>query len=111
MGYREDQEKKKEEMKKKRIEDRAKEAERKKEEKRLVKELIEEWSSRREDLDCDDLKALPVPTPVRSRIPNQLTGDVFSLLEFINSFLSWTRSNLSRVGESTDRNGNLRGRF
>merc|ERR1711899_703883 len=84
--YREDQEKKKEEMKKKRIEDRAKEAERKKEEKRLVKELIEEWSSRREDLDCDDLKALPVPTPVRSRIPSQLTGDVFSLLEFINSF-------------------------
>merc|ERR1719193_1757273 len=84
--FREEQEKKKEEMKKKRIEERAKEAERKKEEKRLVKELIDEWSSRREDLDCEDLKALPVPTPVRSRIPNQLTGDVFSLLEFINSF-------------------------
>ena len=84
--FREEQERKKEEMKKKRIEERAKEAERKKEEKRLVKELIEEWSSRREDLDCEDLKSLPVPTPVRCRIPNQLTGDVFSLLEFINSF-------------------------
>merc|ERR1712203_413063 len=71
--FREEQEKKKEEMKKKRIEE-------------LAKELIDEWSSRREDLDCEDLKALPVPTPVRCRIPNQLTGDVFSLLEFINSF-------------------------
>lgn len=84
--WREEQERKKEEMKKKRIEERQKEKERKVEERRLVKELMEEWSARREDLECEDLRALPVPTPVRCRVPNRLAGEVLAILEFIHSF-------------------------
>jgi len=79
-------EKRKEEMKQKRIEDRAKEAERKKEEKKLIKELMSEWSSKREDLDCEDLQNLPKPTAIRCRVPNRLIGDFLSILEFLNSF-------------------------
>jgi len=84
--YREEMRIKAEEMKKKRIEDKQKEKERKAEEKRLVKEIMLEWNSRREDLDCEDHKELPKPTPVRCRIPNHLVGDFLALLEFLHSF-------------------------
>eukprot|EP00092_Neocalanus_flemingeri_P010571 GFUD01011387.1.p1 GENE.GFUD01011387.1~~GFUD01011387.1.p1 ORF type:complete len:1574 (+),score=621.92 GFUD01011387.1:101-4822(+) len=84
--YREDMRIKAEEMKKKRIEDKQKEKERKAEEKRLVKEIMQEWNSRRDDLDCADHKELPTPTPVRCRIPNHLVGDFLALLEFLHSF-------------------------
>ena len=47
---------------------------------------MQEWNSRREDLDCEDHKELPRPTPVRCRIPNHLVGDFIALLEFLNSF-------------------------
>merc|ERR1712079_955941 len=84
--YREDMRIKAEELKKKRIEDKQKEKERKAEEKRLVKEIMQEWNSRKEDLDIADHKELPNPTPVRCRIPNHLVGDFLSILEFLNSF-------------------------
>merc|ERR1712025_250161 len=84
--YREEMRLKEEAAKKKRIEDKQKEKERKAEEKRLVKEIMMEWNSRREDLDCEDHKELPKPTPIRSRIPNHLLGDFFSVLEFLHSF-------------------------
>ena len=84
--YREEIRLKEEEAKKKRIEDKQKEKERKAEEKRLVKEIMQDWNSRREDLDCEDHKELPKPTPIRSRIPNHLLGDFFSILEFLHSF-------------------------
>lgn len=45
-----------EEARKKRLEDKAKERERKKEEKRIAIELIQSWSRRRDDLECEDLK-------------------------------------------------------
>ena len=86
--YREEMRQKEEEAKKRRIEEKAAEKERKAEEKRLVKEIMVEWNSRREDLDCEDHKELPKPTPIRSRIPNHLLGDFFSLLEFLHSFSS-----------------------
>merc|ERR1712130_956333 len=63
-----------------------KEKERKAEEKRLVKEIMQEWNSRKEDLDIADHKELPNPTPVRCRIPNHLVGDFISILEFLHSF-------------------------
>jgi len=84
--YREEMRIKAEEMKKKRIEEKQKEKERKAEEKRLVKEIMQEWNSRREDLDCEDHKDLPKPTPVRCRIPNHLLGDFLAILEFLHSF-------------------------
>jgi len=90
---REQQAKFKEEMrqraelaKKKRIEDKAKEKERKKEEQRLIKELMNDWSKKRDDLDCEDLKELPKPVPVHCKIPNQMFGDFVMLLEFLHSF-------------------------
>merc|ERR1711978_810527 len=60
-----------------------KEKERKAEEKRLVKEIMQEWNSRREDLDCEDHKELPRPTKITTRIPNHLLGDFLSVLEFL----------------------------
>ena len=45
-----------EEAKKKRLEDRAKERKRKGEEKRIATELIQSWTRRRDDLECEDLK-------------------------------------------------------
>ena len=86
--YREEMRQKEEAAKKRRIEEKAAEKERKAEEKRLVKEIMLEWNSRREDLDCEDHKELPKPTPIRSRIPNHLLGDFLSLLEFLHSFSS-----------------------
>ena len=86
--YREEMRQKEEEAKKRRIEEKLKEKERKAEEKRLVKEIMQDWNSRREDLDCEDHKELPKPTPIRSRIPNHLLGDFLSLLEFLHSFSS-----------------------
>ena len=84
--YRDELRLREEEAKKKRIEDKQKEKERKVEEKKLVKEIMQEWNSRRDDLDCEDHKELPVPTPIRSRVPNYLLGDFLSVLEFLNSF-------------------------
>lgn len=84
--YREEMRQKEEEARKKRLEDKQKEKERKAEEKKLVKEIMAEWNSRREDLDCEDHKELPTPTAIRSRIPNHLLGDFFAVLEFLHSF-------------------------
>jgi len=90
---REQQAKFKEEMrqraemaKKKRIEEKAREKERKKEEQRLIKELMNDWTKKRDDLECEDLKELPKPTPVHCKIPNQMFGDFVMLLEFLHSF-------------------------
>merc|ERR1719187_2629 len=70
----------------KRIEEKAREKERKKEEKRLIAELMNDWSKKRDDLECEDLKDLPKPTPVHCKVPNQLFGDFIMLLEFLHSF-------------------------
>ena len=84
--YREELRLREEQAKKRRIEEKQKEKERKAEEKRLVKEIMQDWNSRREDLDCEDHKELPKPTPIRSRVPNHLIGDFLSVLEFLHSF-------------------------
>lgn len=61
-----------------------------KEEKRAEKEKLDrfakEWSKKREDLVCEDLKELPVPCPVDCRIPNHLFGEFAMILEFLNNF-------------------------
>lgn len=75
-----------EEAKKKKLEEKAKEKEKKKEEKKLLNELMNEWKKRRDDLECDDLKELPVPKPIHSKIPNKYFGDFLTLLEFLKSF-------------------------
>lgn len=57
-----------------------------KEQKRLEAEVMKEWSKPRDDLECDDLRPLPCPRPVTTRMQNELFGDVIEVLEFFECF-------------------------
>lgn len=74
------------EDKKQRKEDLQKERAAKKEKKLELAKFIREWNRQREDLECEDLKVLPEPTPVQTKIPNKLFGDVMMVMEFLHSF-------------------------
>uniref|UniRef100_A0A8C5HVH0 Bromodomain adjacent to zinc finger domain protein 1A n=1 Tax=Gouania willdenowi TaxID=441366 RepID=A0A8C5HVH0_GOUWI len=63
-----------------------KEREKLKEEKKKYVERLKEWNKPREDLECDDLKELPVPVPVRTRLPPELFGEALMVLEFLRAF-------------------------
>ncbi|XP_021257332.1 bromodomain adjacent to zinc finger domain protein 1A, partial [Numida meleagris] len=96
----EDKEKKKEELKKIVEEERMKKKEEKerlkiekekereklREEKRKYVEYLKQWSKPREDMECDDLKELPVPMPVKTRLPPEIFGDALMVLEFLYAF-------------------------
>ncbi|XP_039769982.1 bromodomain adjacent to zinc finger domain protein 1A isoform X4 [Ornithorhynchus anatinus] len=96
----EDKEKKREELKKIVEEERLKKKEEKerlkiqkekereklREEKRKYVEYLKQWSKPREDMECDDLKELPVPTPVKTRLPPEIFGDALMVLEFLHAF-------------------------
>ncbi|XP_077179199.1 bromodomain adjacent to zinc finger domain protein 1A isoform X3 [Paroedura picta] len=77
--------KKKEERERLKIE-REKEREKLREEKRKYLEHLKQWSKRREDMECDDLKELPIPTPVKTRLPPEIFGDALMVLEFLHAF-------------------------
>jgi len=72
--------------KQQKIEEKQLAKEKKKEEKRAMAEYVKEWSKQRDDLECDDLKDLPIPIPVQCRIPNGLFGDFLMVLEFFHCF-------------------------
>ncbi|XP_041131948.1 bromodomain adjacent to zinc finger domain protein 1A-like [Polyodon spathula] len=96
----EDKEKKKEELKKlveverlkkKEEKDRLKaqkekEREKLREEKRKYTEYLKQWNKRREDMECDDLKELPTPIPVKTRLPPEFFGEALMVLEFLQAF-------------------------
>ncbi|XP_032803857.2 bromodomain adjacent to zinc finger domain protein 1A isoform X3 [Petromyzon marinus] len=63
-----------------------KEREKLREEKRKYAEYIKEWNRLRDDMECEDLKALPEPLAVRTRLPPELFGDALMLLEFLHAF-------------------------
>uniref|UniRef100_A0A8D0H262 Bromodomain adjacent to zinc finger domain protein 1A n=1 Tax=Sphenodon punctatus TaxID=8508 RepID=A0A8D0H262_SPHPU len=77
--------KKKEERERLKIE-KEKEREKLREEKRKYVEYLKQWSKPREDMECDDLKDLPVPTPVKTRLPPEVFGDALMVLEFLHAF-------------------------
>ncbi|XP_052058413.1 bromodomain adjacent to zinc finger domain protein 1A-like [Mytilus californianus] len=77
-----------EEEKLRRKEEKAKEVEKRREEKRIQAEQLKEWSRHRDDMECDDLKVLPEPTPIKTKIPQELFGDCVLVLEFVNIFKS-----------------------
>ncbi|XP_053450663.1 bromodomain adjacent to zinc finger domain protein 1A isoform X1 [Nycticebus coucang] len=77
--------KKKEEKERLKVE-REKEREKLREEKRKYIEYLKQWSKPREDMECDDLKELPEPTPVKTRLPPEIFGDALMVLEFLNAF-------------------------
>uniref|UniRef100_A0A8B9CG31 Bromodomain adjacent to zinc finger domain protein 1A n=2 Tax=Anser TaxID=8842 RepID=A0A8B9CG31_9AVES len=62
------------------------EREKLREEKRRYVEYLKQWSKPREDMECDDLKELPVPMPVKTRLPPEIFGDALMVLEFLYAF-------------------------
>ena len=84
--FKEEMKRRAEEAKKQRLEEKTRERERRKEEKILVTKLIADYKAKREDLECDDMKDLPRPTPVQCAIPNRLFGEFLTLLEFFHGF-------------------------
>nr|XP_049595811.1 bromodomain adjacent to zinc finger domain protein 1A isoform X3 [Syngnathus scovelli] len=57
-----------------------------KEEKKKYVERLKLWNKPREDMECEDLKDLPAPTPVRTRLPAELFGKALMVLEFLRAF-------------------------
>ncbi|CAN9501922.1 unnamed protein product [Ophioblennius macclurei] len=62
------------------------EREKLKEEKKKYAERLKLWNKPREDMECEDLKELPSPVPVRTRLPAELFGDALMVLEFLRGF-------------------------
>ncbi|XP_033628506.1 bromodomain adjacent to zinc finger domain protein 1A-like isoform X2 [Asterias rubens] len=84
-----EKEARKEQMRKIMEEDRLKkmkEREALREEKRIQDEHMREFNRTRDDLECDDLKDLPWPTPVNMKLPHELFGDMVMLMEFMYHF-------------------------
>ncbi|XP_063295772.1 bromodomain adjacent to zinc finger domain protein 1A [Pelobates fuscus] len=75
----------KEEIERNKLE-KEKEREKIREEKRKYAEHLKLWSKPREDMECDDLKELPLPTSVKTRIPPECFGDAIMVLEFLHAF-------------------------
>ncbi|KAG9481091.1 hypothetical protein GDO78_010372 [Eleutherodactylus coqui] len=82
----EDQRLKKREEKKMRKLEKDKEREKIREEKRKYAERLKMWNQRRDDIECDDLKDLPAPVPVKTRLPPDCFGDAIMVLEFLHAF-------------------------
>ncbi|CAH1389908.1 unnamed protein product [Nezara viridula] len=68
------------------VEAKQKEKLEKREKKKNLAEFLKEWNLKREDLECEDLKDLPVPTPVNSKLSNERFGDAVMIMEFLFSF-------------------------
>ncbi|XP_066281341.1 bromodomain adjacent to zinc finger domain protein 1A-like [Branchiostoma lanceolatum] len=60
--------------------------EQEREEKQRRADVLREWLKPRDDMQCDDLKDLPVPTPVKTKLPTELFGDSAMVLEFLSVF-------------------------
>lgn len=64
----------------------AKEKERAKQEKLKEKQKEIELKKPKEDFETEDLKTLPKPQPVSSKISQEMLGDATLILEFLNNF-------------------------
>uniref|UniRef100_H3CA71 Bromodomain adjacent to zinc finger domain, 1A n=1 Tax=Tetraodon nigroviridis TaxID=99883 RepID=H3CA71_TETNG len=62
------------------------EREKLKEEKKKYAERLKLWNKPREDMECEDLKDLPSPVPVRTRLSPELFGEALMVLEFLQAF-------------------------
>ena len=72
----------------KRKEEREKIKEKRKEEERERREYLREFNKPRDDLQCDDLRALPLAKPVQCRVPPEYFGDALMVLEYLTCFNS-----------------------
>ncbi|KAK9747160.1 ATP-utilizing chromatin assembly and remodelling N-terminal [Popillia japonica] len=76
----------KEELKVKTAEEKLAEKQKKKEENMKATHMYREWFKTKDDLELEDQKKLPELTPVKVTIPERYLGDVFMIIEFVNSF-------------------------
>uniref|UniRef100_A0A8B9I1M9 Bromodomain adjacent to zinc finger domain protein 1A n=1 Tax=Astyanax mexicanus TaxID=7994 RepID=A0A8B9I1M9_ASTMX len=81
----EEKQKRREEKERMKME-KEREREKLKEEKKKYAERLKLWNKPREDMECDDLKELPKPVPVKTRLPPELFGDALMVLEFLKAF-------------------------
>ncbi|XP_021368810.1 bromodomain adjacent to zinc finger domain protein 1A-like isoform X2 [Mizuhopecten yessoensis] len=118
MAEKEEKRKKMMEEKQKLREEKQKEREKMMEERRVQLEYLREWNRIRDDMECDDLKVLPEPQPVMTKIPVESFGDAVMVIEFINGFKAlfdlkeyfpkgFTFEVLERALMETDHNGTL----
>ncbi|KAM9708571.1 bromodomain adjacent to zinc finger domain protein 1A isoform 1-T3 [Menidia menidia] len=83
--FEEEKQKKKEEKERRKLE-KEREREKLKEEKKKYAQRLKLWNKPREDMECEDLKELPSPLPVRTRLPGELFGETVMVLEFLRAF-------------------------
>ncbi|XP_062252895.1 bromodomain adjacent to zinc finger domain protein 1A isoform X2 [Platichthys flesus] len=83
--FEEEKQRRREENEQRKLE-KEKEREKLKEEKKKYAERLKIWNKPREDLECEDLKDLPSPDPVRTRLPSVLFGEALMILEFLRAF-------------------------
>uniref|UniRef100_A0A3Q4HWS9 Bromodomain adjacent to zinc finger domain protein 1A-like n=1 Tax=Neolamprologus brichardi TaxID=32507 RepID=A0A3Q4HWS9_NEOBR len=83
--FEEEKQRRREEKERRKLE-KDREREKLKEEKKKYAEQLKLWSKPREDMECEDLKELPRPIPVKTRLPAELFGDALMVLEFLQAF-------------------------
>nr|XP_033499189.1 bromodomain adjacent to zinc finger domain protein 1A [Epinephelus lanceolatus] len=83
--FEEEKQKRREEKERRKLE-KDREREKLKEEKKKYAERLKLWNKPREDMECEDLKDLPSPVPVRTRLPAELFGEALMVLEFLQAF-------------------------
>ncbi|XP_069391303.1 bromodomain adjacent to zinc finger domain protein 1A isoform X2 [Paralichthys olivaceus] len=83
--FEEEKQRRREEKEHRKLE-KEREREKLKEEKKKYAERLKLWNKPREDMECEDLKELPSPDPVRTRLPSELFGEALMILEFLRAF-------------------------
>ncbi|MEQ2291871.1 Bromodomain adjacent to zinc finger domain protein 1A, partial [Ameca splendens] len=83
--FEEEKQRKREERERRKLE-KEREREKLKEEKKKYAQRLKLWNKPREDMECEDLKELPSPMPVRTRLPAELFGEALMVLEFLRAF-------------------------
>uniref|UniRef100_A0A3B5LGU8 Bromodomain adjacent to zinc finger domain protein 1A n=1 Tax=Xiphophorus couchianus TaxID=32473 RepID=A0A3B5LGU8_9TELE len=83
--FEEEKQRKREERERRKLE-KDREREKLKEEKKKYAQRLKLWNKPREDMECEDLKELPSPMPVRTRLPSKLFGEALMVLEFLRAF-------------------------
>ncbi|XP_070697907.1 bromodomain adjacent to zinc finger domain protein 1A [Pempheris klunzingeri] len=83
--FEEEKRRRREEKERRKLE-KEKEREKLKEEKKKYAERLKLWNKPREDMECEDLKELPSPVAVRTRLPAELFGEALMVLEFLRAF-------------------------
>ncbi|XP_028251330.1 bromodomain adjacent to zinc finger domain protein 1A isoform X2 [Parambassis ranga] len=83
--FEEEKQRRREEKENRKLE-KEREREKLKEEKKKYAERLKLWNKPREDMECEDLKDLPSPVPVKTRLPAELFGDALMVLQFLHNF-------------------------